>query len=207
MYCFDRLSRSPVLRFAAVLPFVLAWGSIAFGQAYEINNAAVRGDWDEVNLLLKRDPKLVSNIGPMGKTPLHEAAENGHKAVVALLLANKADIEAKDDEHQTPLGAAAALGKKDIVELLLAHGANVNGNHILDTPLHVAAINGHEDVVELLLADKAHYETIFDSAAVGDLEKVKVLLKENPDLVSNKGEGGLTPLHCAGIGGHKDVAE
>ena len=32
----------------------------------------------------------------VGRTPLHEAAEKGHAAVAGLLLAAKADVEAKD---------------------------------------------------------------------------------------------------------------
>ena len=41
----------------------------------------------------------------------------------------------------------------------------------------------------------------------GDLEKVKALLKDNPDLVSSKDTNGWMPLHAAAIDGHKDVAE
>ena len=41
----------------------------------------------------------------------------------------------------------------------------------------------------------------------GDLEKVKALLKDNPDLVSSKDMLGDTPLHWAARHGHKEVAE
>jgi ankyrin repeat protein len=40
-----------------------------------------------------------------------------------------------------------------------------------------------------------------------DLQKVKALLKENPELVSGKDNYGLTPLQLAGAKGHKEVAE
>ena len=39
------------------------------------------------------------------------------------------------------------------------------------------------------------------------MEKVKALLKENPDLVFSIDKDGSTPLHCAAFYGHKDVAE
>ena len=49
-------------------------------------------------------------------------------------------------------------------------------------------------------------EEIDDAARNGDLEKVKTLLKDNPDLVSSKDKWDRTPLHWAAFGGHKDVA-
>jgi ankyrin repeat protein len=49
---------------------------------------------------------------------------------------------------------------------------------------------------------------IHDAAAAGDLEKVKALLKENPDLVSSKDDkAGETALHFAAVKGNKEVAE
>ena len=48
---------------------------------------------------------------------------------------------------------------------------------------------------------------IHDAAIVGDLEKVKALLKENPELVSSKGNDGKTPLHWTVRHGHRKVAE
>jgi ankyrin repeat protein len=49
--------------------------------------------------------------------------------------------------------------------------------------------------------------TIFDAAKDGNLERVKALLKDGPDLVSSKDNNGLTPLHWAAVMGHIDVAE
>ncbi len=40
----------------------------------------------------------------------------------------------------------------------------------------------------------------------GDLEKIKVLLKDNPALVCSKDKNGITPLHVAAREGHKNVA-
>jgi len=52
------------------------------------------------------------------------------------------------------------------------------------------------------LADEIH------SAAVNDdLDKVKSLLKINPDLVSSKDGDGETPLHWAAANGHNDVVK
>ena len=73
--------------------------------------------------------------------------------MVELLLASKADVNAKDNDGWTPLHTATG---KDVVELLLAHGADVNAKTSGGrTPLHIAAMIGEADKVELLLANGA----------------------------------------------------
>ena len=50
--------------------------------------------------------------------------------------------------------------------------------------------------------------TAFQTATrEGDLEKIKALLRDNPDLVFGKDNYGETPLHLAALNGHRDVAE
>ncbi|KAL6228936.1 hypothetical protein BDW75DRAFT_235566 [Aspergillus navahoensis] len=58
--------------------------------------------------------------GVYGKTPLSLAAENGHKAVVKLLLdSGKVDVDCKDSEYgRTPLSLAAENGHGAVVKLL-----------------------------------------------------------------------------------------
>jgi ankyrin repeat protein len=53
----------------------------------------------------------------------------------------------------------------------------------------------------------AHGGEIHDAAEHGDVEKIKELLKENPDLVNAKGYNGLTPLHFAANEGHLNAVE
>ena len=48
---------------------------------------------------------------------------------------------------------------------------------------------------------------IHDAAKSGDLEKVKTLLQDNPDLAFSKDTKGWTPLHEAAFWDRKDVAE
>src|SRR5271157_3731781 len=50
-------------------------------------------------------------------------------------------------------------------------------------------------------------DSLGDAAQDGDLEKVKALLKINPELANSKDEFGHTPLHYAGVFGHKEVAQ
>ena len=56
------------------------------------------------------------------KYPLHEAAFEGNKEIVKLLIAHGADVNVQDNHGETPLQEAAFI-RRDIVELLKKHGA------------------------------------------------------------------------------------
>ena len=60
-----------------------------------------------------------------GVTPLHLAAKYGHKEIVEILIANGADINAKDDDGETPLHKAAWERHEEIAKFLISHGADV----------------------------------------------------------------------------------
>jgi serine/threonine-protein phosphatase 6 regulatory ankyrin repeat subunit B len=62
-------------------------------------------------------------------------------------------------------------------------------------------------LVALAWSSLAFCGEIHDAAKSDDLEKVKALLKANPDLVSSKESHGWTPLHYAAANGEKDVVE
>ena len=115
---FSGFSHSPVPRRAAVLLVVLAWSSLAF--CGDIHEAAKAGDLEKVKALLKDNPDLVFSKDTNGWTPLHFAADEGHKEVVAFLLVNKANINAKNNYEFTPLHLASMHGRMDVAELLLA---------------------------------------------------------------------------------------
>jgi ankyrin repeat protein len=54
----------------------------------------------------------------------HEwAVQEGHEAVVKLLLERGAELEAKDNNSRTPLSWAARYGHEAVVKLLLEKGA------------------------------------------------------------------------------------
>jgi hypothetical protein len=89
------------------------------------------------------------------RTPLSYAAENGHEAVVKLLLAKDGvNLNYMDQFDETPLLFAVENGHEAVVKLLLAKdGVDLNSKSIYDrTPLSHAVGNGHEAVVKLLLA-------------------------------------------------------
>ena len=105
-----------------------------------IHDAARNGDLAGVQAELDKGVDVdESDDSWPGMTPLHYAADEGHTEVVELLIANGADMNAKDEDESTPLHLAAYWGGKDIVELLIAAGADVNAkNNWIGTPLDIA---------------------------------------------------------------------
>ena len=74
-----------------------------------------------------------------GETPLHWAARFGQSQVAELLIAEGADVNAKNVVGQTPLHLAAGASHKEIIELLIAEGAEVNAKTKRgETPLDLA---------------------------------------------------------------------
>ena len=129
-------------------------------QSASFYAAAREGDLEKIKGCLKNDPDLVFSkvFGTThsydGGTALHGAVAMGHKRVVELLLASKAEVNAKNNDGFTPLHYAAYKGHKDVVKLLLASKAEVNAKSNEGyTPLHYAAASGHKDVVQLLRGD------------------------------------------------------
>ncbi|KAL8344915.1 hypothetical protein RB601_005110 [Gaeumannomyces tritici] len=182
----------------AVKSFRKAMGVYGVGAALRSvdNTFPGHGPWREVDkkVLGIMDSPFFKDEGAAmeakytehGRTPLSWAAENGHEAVVKLLAAGRANVEAKDKYGRTPLSWAAANGHEAVVELLLATSkVDVEAKDSNDgwTPLSWAAENGHKAVVELLLATS----------------KVDVEAKDSND--------GWTPLSWAAANGHKAVVE
>ena len=57
-----------------------------------------------------------------GWTPLHLAAEEGHKEIAELLIDKGADVNVGEEEAYTPLDHATLWGHKETSDLLRKHG-------------------------------------------------------------------------------------
>jgi hypothetical protein len=124
--------------------------SLSKETAVAVLEASRDGKYLKIRALLKKDRYLVFVQGRLGSTdsftPLHWAAMKGHVRIAKCLLANGANVGARDNHGHTPLHLAAGWGGKRMVKLLLANGAAIEDD------LWYAAREGQKAVVELLLA-------------------------------------------------------
>lgn len=154
-----------------------------------------------IQAIIRNSPDLVNarNATASGGTPLHMAAGNGYVAVAEFLLANQADVNARQNDGSTPLQLAAAAGHKRLCELLLAKGADVKAtDNRAYTPLHLAAQNGYLGVIETLLAAGAEVNTKGFVPSVGLQPRAGQ---------PNWNEMETTPLHSAAEKGFPAVVE
>jgi uncharacterized protein len=69
-----------------------------------------------------------------------------------------------------------------------------------------AVYRGRSEIVSLLLASGIEPD-IFEAAATGRAERVRALLKSNPDLANAFAADGFTPLGLAAFFGHREAAQ
>ena len=134
--------------------------------AYSALDLAVMGGANKevITLLLDR---ITAQNSDYCNTLLHMVAYNGHKEVIALLLANGADVNAKDSEGYTGFQIAMREGHKEVSQLLelclcskvqeyLKNPQDFVNKHGIDfifdqkqTVLMLACIFGHTHIISL----------------------------------------------------------
>ena len=88
-----------------------------------------------------------------GRTPLHMAVREGHKALARVLVKTGADKDAKDKLGDTPLHMAAMHGHEALGMALVAAGADKDAkNEAGETPLHLAVEKGLKALALALIA-------------------------------------------------------
>jgi len=101
---------------------------------------------------------LFRRIQPVTLNLVRIASGFFHTPLLAFMIENGADINAKDNDDCTPLHFAAAIGHLCVVDYLIHQKADINAQARVfrsGTPLHLAAQNGHLSVVEYLGNQKA----------------------------------------------------
>lgn len=154
------------------------------------------GNFQDLDLLLSRDPSLASQNTSHDISPLllacyyhkekivatilkyittitiHEACATGLTEQVKMMLEHKPQVIDEISAHGfTPLGIATHFDKEDIVRILLMHHADPNissQNGYNSYPLH-AALNNNNDVISKMLIEAGAEVNVVQSGRISPL--------------------------------------
>jgi ankyrin repeat protein len=170
---------------------------------------AKSGDAAALCAALDRDPAaLYARDQPYEWTLLHHAAQQGHLAVVDLLLRRGFDVNTKEKGDNTAaINWAAAAGHVDVVRRLLDAGVDPIGHgddHELEVIGWATCWEGGDDdahraIVELLIARGARHH-IFSAIATGNEAEVRRIVADDPMQLErrmSRNEDFQRPLHFA----------
>lgn len=169
----------------------------------------------------------------VGVTALVSAVAGNQTATAQWLLANGADVNARNGDGGTALHAAAFLGLSEPAKVLLTAGIDVNARsdegltvwdlaaldwqttdyiatNLLQISLDRQAVEaGRGEILGMLepyLAVQAAND-IWAATATGNVEAVRSQLAAGGDANQRHPDSGATPLSIAGLFGHAEIAK
>jgi len=154
--------------------------------------AAADGQHAEVvNALLEAGADPDISGGLVDETPLKMAATYGYEAIVKLLIAAGAEVDAPDNSGVTALGIAAGRAHSGTVKILLAAGADINATDVYGrTVLYLTMERGDPEIVTMLLAAGAQVNAATEDGSTplmgatqdGYLEVMRLLLANGAEV-------------------------
>ena len=188
---------------------ILAYNSS--GQTL-LHVAARRGDAEMVAYLLRNSAR-VNPDDDNGRIPVHEAVAAGSEPVVRALVANRADVLAKDSMG---MRARDLCDPSSLLHWIMVHGAQLEvKDETGATALHHFASQGDVDAVRTLLKQGADFETVvernrqtplFVASERGFVEIVEMLLSHGANTECTDTRRS-TPLITAGKYGQMRVGK
>lgn len=195
------------------------------GHQWLFDVARERG-YTEVLKLLESKLAEKHKIRPEGESLAAMIRSRDIAQVKQALDARPDLVNAADAAGNQPIHWAVMTRQMPLIDMLLARGANINamrpdGTRPLDLTngdywyrgwqdLPPETLRIHEVLIGYLLARGAEYD-ISTAAQLGDLERVRAMLGENPELVNqvppSTGYYNGVPLGCAAGAGHMEVVK
>jgi ankyrin repeat protein len=167
-------------------------------------------DLEYVRALVERGEDVNQKL-LLDSTPLILACEQGNPEIVSYLISMKAEVNyAGKESGITPLLAAAANGNPKVIELLLKHNADINFKNTRGcTALDEAVMKNNIEAQKLLHAHNALpgdlYKlitkyTLFEAAKNGNLELMKLGIRNNMDIEARDNIGSTLLIYAAEYG-------
>lgn len=172
---FRRRSENGIVSLVLAVAFLIG---VVAGLSAQDSDSSAGGDpqrWfamiasgrvDDVAAMLDGGFDVNTGMRDMG-TGLHCAVETGRNAVLELLTARGADLNARDGQNITPLHLAAVKNNAEACRILIDAGSSVDVTGFTSrdgsaesTPLHLAAESGAREAVELLLSRGANVNAV-----------------------------------------------
>ncbi|RKL33071.1 hypothetical protein BFJ72_g10087 [Fusarium proliferatum] len=178
-----------------------------------LHEAAQRGYYDQIIVLLGRTSENIDDEDDFGRTPLILAAAEGHMDTAWLLFKYGANMEASDYSNHTPLMAASDRGRTPMVAMLIRNDANVLARDIGgNTSISLASRKGHLETVACLctrdgpvnIPNNSGETPLILAAKGGHTEVAKKLLDAGADINASDNQG-FTPLIMAAEQGHVET--
>lgn len=180
-----------------------------------LSKAAMAGHLEILKLLLKAGPTTIDWQDKSEQTPLHHAASNGHKDVVAYLLEMGAQIDIMDLNGETALHLASLCGHTAVAQLLLQAGSDPElPTKSKFSVMHMSSELEHSEFIEQLLRivpnieispkDSMNSTPLHLAAMRGLSDTVRILLEFGAD-VTARNDNDDSPMHLAAVEGYKDV--
>ncbi|RZL46743.1 MAG: ankyrin repeat domain-containing protein [Pedobacter sp.] len=175
---------SPVLLACYYKKQEIAKAIAEFVPALNLFDACAVGKFDDVTLLIFKDPAKINSFSIDGFTPLGLACYFAHEDIARFLVLKGAEVNvaSKNGYHVFPIHSAVAANNFNITKMLLDNGAYPN------------------------VCQKSGVAPLHSAAQLGNIELIILLLEHGAE-VTLRMEGGKLPSDLAAEKGFTEIAE
>lgn len=175
---------SPLLLACYYKKMEIANAIAEFVPELNIFDACAVGKFDDVTLIVFKNPRIVNEYAPDGFTALGLACYFGHEEIARFLVLKGADVNlpSKNGFNVFPIHSAVAANNFNITKVLLDAGAYPN------------------------VCQKSGVAPLHSAAQLGNIELIILLLEHGAE-VTLRMEGGKLPADLAAEKGFHEIAE